>query len=138
MTGPVVRGCKDCPPGTRRPVTNPGPRCATHQRARKKALRERNHGRWILATYGITAEEYQAILDYQGGRCAICQRATGATKRLSVDHDHKTGAVRGLLCTPCNRDVLGHLRDDPAALRRGADYLENPPADRVLTPREPG
>lgn len=98
------------------------------------------HGRWILQTYGITSEQYWALYGAQGGLCAICQRArgkgpdgTGRGKMLSVDHDHKTGEVRGLLCGPCNRDVLGHLRDDPAALRRAADYVENPPARRVLT-----
>lgn len=92
------------------------------------------HGRWVLQTYGITSEQYWALYEAQGGVCAICQRAKGTARRkLSVDHNHKTGEVRGLLCGPCNRDVLGHLRDDPAALRRGADYLENPPARRVLT-----
>lgn len=74
------------------------------------------------------------MLRYQGGKCFICQRATGKRRRLAVDHDHKTGRVRGLLCNPCNRDVLGHLRDSVAALERAVTYLKHPPADQVLTP----
>lgn len=135
----VVGQCVECPPGTRRPATRPGPRCHTHQRIRKARTRAHNHAKWILATYGITADEYWAIYRAQGGVCYICQRAKGKDeegrgrgKMLSVDHNHKTGEVRGLLCGPCNRDVLGHLRDDPAALRRGAEYLEDPPARSVL------
>lgn len=133
MTSRVLGGCTDCPPGSRRPVTRPGPRCATHQRARKRALAEKKHGEWIWKTYGITAEQYASLLRYQGGKCFICQRATGKRRRLAVDHDHKTGRVRGLLCNPCNRDVLGHLRDSVAALERAVTYLKHPPADQVLT-----
>jgi hypothetical protein len=136
----VLGGCVDCPPGTRRPVTRPGPRCATHQRARKRAVAAKKHGEWIFRTYGITAEEYWAIYRAQGGVCYICQRAKGKDeqgrgrgKMLSVDHDHKTGEVRGLLCGPCNKDVLGHLRDSIAALERAVTYLTDPPARRVLT-----
>ncbi|WP_424923390.1 endonuclease VII domain-containing protein [Actinocrispum wychmicini] len=69
----------------------------------------------------------------QGGRCAICQRATGRGKRLAVDHNHATGEVRGLLCKPCNRDVLGHLRDDVSAFERAIVYLTDPPARRMLS-----
>lgn len=137
---PVLGGCIDCPPGTRRPATRPGPRCATHKRERKRALAAKKHAAWILATYGITAQEYWAIYRAQGGRCYICQRARGKDeqgngrgKMLSVDHDHKTGEVRGLLCGPCNKDVLGHLRDSIAALERAVTYLTDPPARRVLT-----
>ena len=81
--------------------------------------------------YGLTAEEYWKIYEYQGGCCYICRRATGASKRLSVDHCHETGIVRGLLDTPCNRNVLGHLRDDTDALQRAIDYLTNYPAVRA-------
>jgi Recombination endonuclease VII len=136
----VLGGCIDCPPGSRRPTTRPGPRCATHQRERKRKLAAKKHAEWILKTYGITAEDYWALYRAQGGRCYICQRAKGKDeygngrgKRLPVDHDHKTGKVRGLLCNPCNRDVLGHLRDSIEALERAVTYLKHPPADQVLT-----
>jgi hypothetical protein len=72
--------------------------------------------------YGITPEDYQAMLDSQGGLCAICKVAPSA-KLLSVDHDHTTGAVRGLLCASCNRG-LGYLNEEPGRLRAAAEYLE--------------
>ena len=66
------------------------------------------------------------MFDRQGGVCAICQRAKGISRRLAVDHNHATGAVRGLLCAPCNQ-FIGYLRDDAAAFRRGYEYLSAPP-----------
>lgn len=120
----------------------PGNRCVTHQRARKSKTRDRAWELRLIATYGITAEQYWAIYDYQlainqalglTGACYICARATGkGRKKLSVDHDHETGFVRGLLCGPCNRDVVGHLRDEAAAFMRGAKYLTTPPAFTVI------
>lgn len=74
--------------------------------------------------YGLADGDYQKIYEFQGGRCFLCRRATGASRRLSVDHDHKTGKVRGLLCRPCN-DVVGLLRDDPEAFERGMNYLNS-------------
>jgi len=120
---------------TRRKASPPGPRCATHKRARRFNRRDYSHAKHIGETYGITTEEYWAIYEYQGGRCAICQRATGARKKLSVDHSHATGMVRGLLCQPCNRNVLGHLRDDTAAFDRAIQYLMFPPAVNVIGER---
>lgn len=132
------RVCKDCQaeglPLTRK-ASYPGPRCATHHRKRKKDSSEASHAKHLLATYGITPDEYQAIYEHQGGKCYICQRATGARKRLAVDHDHETGYVRGLLCGTCNRRVLGHLRDDPEAFERGKQYLLHPPAFDVIGKR---
>lgn len=129
--------CKDCRSegvGTLRPVPWPGPRCDTHHRARKKAVRRRSHGRMVHATYAITEDEYWALLAAQGGVCAICGRAKGISKRLAVDHDHKVAdkrqSVRGLLCTTCNHVVIG--RYGPQALQRAIDYLDDPPARRVL------
>lgn len=84
--------------------------------------------RW---TYGISADDYDAILTAQDGCCFACgERST--TSRLTVDHDHATGVVRGLLCGSCNL-ALGKLQDSPEILRRLADYLESPPAAAVLT-----
>ena len=130
--GLTARRCKDCEPGSKRPAPHPGPRCATHHRAIRVERRTAAHGRYVEITYGITEAQYEAILKVQNGRCYICQRATGARRRLAVDHNHATGEVRGALCKPCNRDVLGHLRDDVGALQRAIDYLTNPPARRVL------
>ncbi|WP_081654940.1 endonuclease VII domain-containing protein [Amycolatopsis orientalis] len=140
----MAKGCKDCAaegsPLTR-PADYPGPRCYTHHKAVKKARRERAQAQRIERVYSITEDQYQELYRAQGGACAICQRATGKTKRLAVDHDHSCcpgpvscgKCVRGLLCTPCNKGVLGHLRDSPDALRRAAEYIDNPPARRVFS-----
>jgi len=82
--------------------------------------------RW---NFGLTKEQYEAILARQGGVCAICQRPETKTwrggkkvKHLSVDHRHGTTLVRGLLCHKCNLGI-GHLGDDPARLSRALRYL---------------
>lgn len=107
-------------------------RCATHLRELRRSESRKTHGAHIQRTYGITSEEYDALYEAQGGVCAICQRAKGTgRRRLAVDHCHKTGEVRGLLCKTDNV-YLGRLRDDPEAFRRAAAYLENPPARKVL------
>lgn len=85
-----------------------------------------------MALYGLTADEYARVKQHQGGLCALCQRATGARRALSVDHDHKTGVVRGCLCNPCNVRVLGHARDEIEFFERAIEYLKNPPAVVVL------
>jgi len=81
---------------------------------------------WALKKYGLSLEEFRAILRGQGNRCAIC-RATGpgGTGDWNVDHDHATGVVRGVLCVLCNL-MLGKARDNPEILRMAAGYLEAP------------
>lgn len=130
-----VKRCKDCAAEgitTARNAPHPGPRCQTHHRARRKATRKQAADRRVEAVYGITGAEYEAIYRAQGGRCYICRRATGKVKRLAVDHNHRTGEVRGLLCGPCNHGVVGHLRENRASIRRLYQYLTNPPARAVL------
>ncbi|MFG3137664.1 endonuclease VII domain-containing protein [Streptomyces sp. NPDC048211] len=137
---PEAKPCKDCvtdwagfppPAAKQRPAPHPGPRCATHWRAEKKRRSAAAHEASVQRTYGLKPGQYEQLYEAQGGTCAICPRATGATRRLSVDHDHKTGEVRGLLCRPCN-DMLGHARDDWAMFAKAARYLTNPPAREVL------
>ncbi len=72
----------------------------------------------------------------QGGVCAICEQPetaqrSGRAKWLAVDHDHGTGAVRGLLCSNCN-PMLGYAKDDPALLRAAASYLESHAVSNVV------
>jgi hypothetical protein len=130
--------CKDCRAEgriTERPAPHPGPRCATHWRAeRKRRLQERREAH-THAKYGLEPAEYLRLYEHQGRRCAICRRATGATKRLAVDHDHTCcpgptscgKCVRGLLCGPCN-SMLAHARDDAELFRRAIRYLHEWPA----------
>jgi hypothetical protein len=77
--------------------------------------------------YGITGRRYEEIFAGQQRRCAICRCILefGATDRSRpmIDHDHRTGSVRGILCQRCNFG-LGFFRDDPALLRQAAAYLE--------------
>lgn len=78
--------------------------------------------------YGITLDQYNAILKRQGGRCAICGQHSSVFKtRLSVDHCHKTGLIRGLLCMTCNR-ALARFKDDDRLLQSAAEYIKRPPA----------
>ncbi len=70
--------------------------------------------------YGITTVQYDAMLTQQDGVCAICENPD--TVRLAVDHCHKTGEVRGLLCGKCNK-ALGLLHDDVALLAKALAYL---------------
>lgn len=70
---------------------------------------ERARDARLLKKYGITGSQYELRLLNQGGACAICRRFP-KTKRLCVDHDHKTGQVRGLLCYMCNRKLIGRYR----------------------------
>lgn len=85
---------------------------------------------YVQRAYGLGPGDYNRLYEIQGGVCAICGRATGATKLLAVDHDHSTGAVRGLLCSVDNR-LIGHARDSVEFFERAAEYLRNPPASRL-------
>ncbi len=83
----------------------------------------------LRKNFGIDLTEYRRMLLAQGGVCAICKQPemaqrNGRAKWLAVDHDHVTGAVRGLLCSNCN-PMIGYGKDDPARLRAGAEYLED-------------
>jgi hypothetical protein len=80
--------------------------------------------RHLRRTYNITLEEYQALAEAQGGGCAICHEPSRKIHtKLSVDHDHATGKIRGLLCHACNQSI-GMMLDDPALLREKANYIE--------------
>jgi hypothetical protein len=83
---------------------------------------------------GLSAKEQEALFKAQKGKCAIClhpllrpdqiQRRT-ASVRTHMDHDHKTDAARGFLCSRCNLG-LGYFKDSPELLRRAANYIEIP------------
>lgn len=101
--------CKECTAANRKkrysPVVN------------RKNNMQKNFGKGILETY-------KHLFDLQGGVCAICQSPeNGRYAHLSVDHNHDTGKIRGLLCNNCNRGI-GLLKDDPKILEQAKEYIE--------------
>lgn len=102
-------------------------------RENQPSFAERRRIRMMKHRYKITVEQYDAMLAIQNGVCGICRKpedvldpATGKVRRLSVDHNHKTKEVRGLLCTRCN-SAIGKLKDNFKLLLAAVEYL---------TPRE--
>lgn len=76
----------------------------------------------VKRNYGITRDEWQALHDSQSGACPVCQRPLGSD--AAVDHDHKTGQVRGLLHRNCNI-ALGMLLDNPEIVYGAYQYLSS-------------
>jgi hypothetical protein len=130
--------CRDCWRAKRREAYERTGRtfskaCAVCRKAREAD--DRAHGSYCREcwrgylrerAYGITKAQFEAMLAAQDHVCAICKSngTNGRTGRtLHVDHDHITGRNRKLLCDNCNLGI-GNFLDDPALLRRAADYLE--------------
>lgn len=105
----------------------------------KDRVKEWRRGHHIISKYGISLEQYEALKMSQAGKCAGCGKTEEETGLFHVDHSHaccpadKNGTivggacgkcVRGLLCRGCNY-TLGHVKDDPAILRRLTSYLES-------------
>ena len=82
--------------------------------------------KWQLKKrFDINVETYDIMFDKQEGRCAICSRRQDELKqRLTVDHNHVTGKIRGLLCFDCNTS-LGHFREDITLLEKAIVYLQS-------------
>lgn len=97
-------------------------RCSDCSTARRKAKAKEACLRQVFKRdYGITIADRDKMVERQGGRCALC----GAhDTKLQVDHDHKSGMVRGVLCRHCNL-MLGHAKDNPETLKKAVDYLLN-------------
>lgn len=106
---------------------------AAHPERAKEAARgqwanwhARNPGysrdRRLRSAYGLTPAGYADMLAAQSGVCGICQLPEKGNKNLSVDHDHETGQVRGLLCDRCNK-ALGLFEDDPSRMAAAIQYL---------------
>lgn len=103
----------------------------SHRAATRRASYQRLRAAGRLLSNLISDEKYAAMLAAQNGRCALCglpertkaNNGSGEIRRLAVDHDHRTGRVRALLCAHCN-SAIGHLRDDPNLARAVAAYLD--------------
>jgi len=98
---------------------------------KRKKWRKAEHYR---DRYGLEMADHDALMAMQEGRCALCKKDP---HRLVVDHDHKTGVVRGLLCDPCNQFV-GHLENKMGLLDAALAYIEGsedlPGASRQVPP----
>jgi hypothetical protein len=102
---------------------------AVEYQASHPETRERKHARW-MTRYGLTPTTYQALLNQQHGRCAICRCLPSPHKRLAVDHDHACcpdqsscgQCIRGLLCDRCNHG-LGNFQDTISYLQNAMTYL---------------
>lgn len=100
--------------------------------SRKARFPDFEVGRHLMREFGITQDDYRAILEAQEGVCAICKQpetakrpTTQTPKALAVDHCHKEGHVRGLLCWRCN-SVLGKVGDSIQTLQSMIEYLQRP------------
>lgn len=102
------------------------------ERLRSRQWRKDNPQKYLISQrktslkykYNISVEEYDNMYICQGGRCAICgKHQSEFDRRLCVDHCHKTGKNRGLLCINCNKGI-GHFYDNSSVLRNAIKYLE--------------
>ena len=81
-----------------------------------------NHERQ-LKIYNLTKEQYDKLLELQSGGCAICKQECKSEQRLSIDHNHDTNEVRGLLCKSCNAGI-GQFKEDEDLLLNAIEYLK--------------
>lgn len=104
------------------------------QRVYRAVRKEAFHGYDLKKHYGLTREQFVAMHEAQSGLCAICKRpedrrdGRGNLRNLAVDHCHRTGAVRDLLCSSCN-SAIGHFRDDISLIKTAIAYLEKHSTD---------
>jgi hypothetical protein len=119
--------CKSCTNAQSRAYhkANPEKRRARYLRAKEadpETLQRKLRATNLRWRFGLTQNDYDAMFTQQGGCCAICGSGPKG-KHLYIDHDHNTGAIRGLLCNYCNLG-LGKFKDNPDTLRKAARYLD--------------
>jgi hypothetical protein len=88
------------------------------ERSRQNTFRSQ-----LKREYGLSQEQYDSMLLERESKCDICQTIITEPRKLNIDHCHKTGKVRGILCRRCNNGIAQML-DNPENLRRAAEYLE--------------
>lgn len=96
---------------------------AWQRKNRKKSDPEKQREYRLKTKFGMTIAQYDELLELQGHFCAICLRPQTTNRKLAVDHDHETGAIRGLLCHKCNL-TLGQMDDSILLLERAINYLK--------------
>ena len=82
------------------------------------------HRRNLKNKYGITFEQYDEMFEKQNGICAICGGININGRRLGVDHNHRTGQIRALLCNSCNH-IIGDAKEDITILQSAINYLKS-------------
>ena len=93
------------------------------RKSNKEKIKKYNRRAKLKANYGLSEANFDELFEKQGGKCAICLKEP-EDKALHVDHDHRTDAIRGLLCGNCNTG-LGLLQDAPEIVNRALEYLKN-------------
>jgi hypothetical protein len=138
---PDIRQCQLC--GAHYTATSPGQKFCTHLCKQEKYKREKDaptpkqqkdlaNIKVIRRLYGMSIDDYKRMWQAQGGVCAICKQTCKQHARLSVDHDHFTREVRGLLCGKCNSGI-GMFKDDVELLTAAIQYLGgNEAIDRII------
>jgi hypothetical protein len=119
----AVRRCHKCNTPVPEAARKPGIAVCDDCRMDPRKSRTAHEQRRRLRKYGLTQDEYDQLLVDQGDRCAGCQTADPGVKGWCIDHCHKSGKVRALMCNRCNT-MLGLANEDPAILRALADFLE--------------
>lgn len=92
----------------------------TENRSKRLEISRKCH---LKRVFGLSIEEYENILKNQNGGCAICGRKKEKIN-LAVDHSHKTGKIRGILCMKCNHGI-GYFNDDVLLLEKAIKYINN-------------
>lgn len=112
--------CRSCTAARKkaRRAADPNAREREREYEARPAVRKRIRALNAATAYGITPTEYENLSRLQDGRCAVCQR----TRKLAVDHCHRTGRVRELLCYPCNI-ALGQVNDNVELLQQLGEYV---------------
>jgi hypothetical protein len=105
-------------------------RVNAYRRARRlePEVRRRERAGHLKRKFGMTIEQYDAMLETQGGGCCICGRPPRDDISLHVDHDHSSGTVRGILCFCCN-NALADFQENPTLLVKAASYVTAHDAD---------
>lgn len=126
------KACKQCVLTSRKAYQQLPERKIRHQalqNIRRNRQREKYRNEKLGVRFGINLQEYEEMFKAQGGVCAICKKPeeslhhiTKEIKRLAVDHDHKTGKIRGLLCFRCNT-FIGRCEDDVSFFSSIVAYL---------------
>lgn len=102
----------------------------------KSCSKIREREKKLKYTYGLSLEDYNSLYELQDGNCAVCKNSLKkGTNDCSVDHDHETEEIRGLLCNTCNR-ALGMLNDNKQTLYSAIRYLKNSPFKKLGEFRE--